>query len=72
MNDRLLIERLSAEIEKAGTAGDHARARKLADLQLEVLAHLTRDIAADPPPSESLAGPLYRRGVPRSRQAAAH
>jgi hypothetical protein len=48
MNDRLLIERLSAEIEKASAAGDHARARKLADLQLEVLARLMRDVTAEP------------------------
>jgi hypothetical protein len=71
MNDRLLIERLSAEIEKATVAGDHARARKLADLQLEVLAGLMRDIAAEPT-TESMAVTLTSRpAIRKSRQAAA-
>jgi hypothetical protein len=59
MNDRELIERLSAEIEKATAAGDSVRARKLADLQLDVLTRLMRDMAADPGPGPA-AAPLAR------------
>lgn len=55
MNDRELIERLSTEIEKATVSGDSVRARKLADLQLAVLARLSRDVAAEPGPDPSAA-----------------
>jgi len=57
MNDRELIERLSAEIEKAADSGDSIRARKLADLQLAVLARLTRDMVAEPGPDPVAAPP---------------
>lgn len=59
MNDRELIERLSAEIEKAAASGDSIRACKLADLQLAVLARLMRDMAAEPGP-DPVATPLPR------------
>lgn len=47
MNERELIERLAAEIEKATAAGDEQRARKLADLQCDVLLQMLRDQSAD-------------------------
>jgi hypothetical protein len=59
MNDRELIERLAAEIEKATATGDSVRARKLADLQLAALAQLTRDMVAEPAP-DPVAAPQPR------------
>jgi hypothetical protein len=42
MRERELIERLAAEIEDATATGDDARARKLADLQVKVVAQISR------------------------------
>ncbi len=58
MNERELIERLAAEIEKATAAGDEQRARKLADLQCDVLLQMLRDQSADTarPPVLQAAG----------------
>jgi hypothetical protein len=60
MDCRELIERLAAEIQKAGANKDRVRARKLADLQLDVLAGMSRDVAAEPPDSPSPSLPLSR------------
>jgi hypothetical protein len=58
MDCRELIERLAAEIQKAGANKDRVRARKLADLQLDVLAGMSRDVAAEPPEGPSPSMPL--------------
>jgi len=48
VRERKLIEQLAAEIEKATAAGDEQRARKLADLQCDVLTRILLDKIADP------------------------
>jgi hypothetical protein len=48
MRERKLIEQLAAEIEKAQRAGDQQRARKLADLQCDVLAKILLEKIAEP------------------------
>ncbi|HTZ91669.1 MAG TPA: hypothetical protein VMB74_04690 [Streptosporangiaceae bacterium] len=48
MRERKLIEQLAAEIEKAQAAGNDQRARKLADLQCDVLMKIMLDKIADP------------------------
>jgi hypothetical protein len=71
MRERLLIERLSAEIQKASAAGDDVRARRLAGLQREVLGRIMRDVAAEPT-GESVGVPLApRRRMRKPRQAVA-
>jgi hypothetical protein len=57
VDSRELIERLAAEIEKASADKDGVRARKLADLQLDVLAGMSRDVAAEPLDGPSLSMP---------------
>jgi hypothetical protein len=47
MRERELIEQLAAEIEKAQTAGDERRARRLADLQCDVLTQILLDRIVD-------------------------
>jgi hypothetical protein len=58
MDCRELIERLAAEIERASADNDGVRARKLADLQLDVLAGMSREAAAEPPGGPSPGVPL--------------
>jgi len=48
MQERKLIEQLAAEIEKALAVGDERRARRLADLQCDVLTRILVDTIADP------------------------
>ena len=48
---RLIIEHTAAEIDKAVAAGDGQRARKLAALQREVLARVSRDMVAEGAPA---------------------
>jgi hypothetical protein len=67
MDNRELIERLAAQIEHASADGDGLRARKLADLQREVVARMSRDRAAHPP-GDRLARVPPTRPVPQSGQ----
>ncbi len=67
MDRRELIERLSAEIANASADGDGVRARKLSDLQLEVIAQMARDTAAFPP-GDALASVPLARPVPQQEQ----
>ena len=67
MDSRELIERLAAQIEHASADGDGFRARKLADLQLEVIARMSRERAAHPP-GDRLASVPPTRPVPQSQQ----
>ena len=62
-----LVEHLSAEIASASADGDGVRARKLADLQLEVIAQMSRDTAASPP-GDALASVPLARPVPQQEQ----
>jgi len=64
MDCRELIERLAAEIEKASADKDPVLARKLADLQLDVVAGMSREMAAEPDgpsPGVSLSRPVSRQ-----------
>jgi hypothetical protein len=44
---RRLIEQLAAEIGTAKAAGDKDRVRKLADLQADVVAQMSREVIAE-------------------------
>lgn len=46
MNRREIIERLSAAVRNASTAGDHAQARRLAALRREILGSMSPERAA--------------------------
>jgi len=61
MRERVLIEQLAAEIERARAAGDQGRARKLADLQCDVLTRILLDKIADPASQAVLSAPADRR-----------
>jgi hypothetical protein len=67
MEDRELIECLAAEIENACAHGDDVRAGKLADLQLEAIARMSREIATDPLSDRLASAPLVRT-VPQHGQ----
>jgi hypothetical protein len=67
MDSSELIERLAAQIEHASAYGDGIRARKLADLQLEVIARMSRERAAHPP-GDRLARVPPARPVPHPEQ----
>jgi hypothetical protein len=67
MEGRGLIECLAAEIEKACAHGDRVRARKLADLQLEAIARMSRQMAADPL-TDPLASVPSARPVPQQER----
>jgi len=62
MESRELVERLAEEIEDASAAGDGMRARRLADLQLEVIARMSVEFAAYRPGDPLARGPLARPG----------
>ena len=58
MESRELIERLAEEVENASAAGDGIRARRLADLQLEVIARMSLELAAYRPGDPLASGKL--------------
>lgn len=60
MESSELVERLAEEIENASAAGDGIRARRLADLQLEVIARMSLEFAAYRPGDPLARGPLAR------------
>lgn len=62
-----LTERLSAEVASASADGDGVRARKLSDLQLEVIAQVSRDTAAFRH-GDALASVPLARPVPLQEQ----
>ena len=72
MESRELIERLAEEVENASAAGDGIRARRLADLQLEIIARMSLELAAyrpgDPLASGKLASAKLARQRPQQEQ----
>jgi hypothetical protein len=59
LNELKIIEALAAEIERATAAGDHDRARKLADLQVGVIRGVSQESV-----SHAIAVPRCRPAPP--------
>jgi len=47
MDELRIVEVLAAEIQKASAAGDHNRARKLAELEGRVVARISQEMFAE-------------------------